>query len=210
MRCAIPIAALAIIACTGETRAQFWGNYGGWHASTAAEGYARGMADLTRSAGMANVMNAQAAVIGQEAVSANLDNQIKATETFFNKRAINRAYQESVRRPPLSSEQLASIARDRAPNPLRTSDYDPVTGAISWPAVLRDDRFGEYRDPLDVLFRDRAAAGGDLTVQQFNQVRDLTGGMLSALKADIRNYSANDYLRARNFITSLAHEAQIN
>lgn len=206
----ILLAAALLLPATAQ--AQWWGRpwYGGNFASTAAEGYARGMADITRSAGMANLLNAQAAVVGEQAYSAALDNQLKATETYYNKKAVRQAYMDSIKKPPLTSEQAASLARMRAPAPLTTGDYDPVSGEIAWPAVLRDDQYSRFRQPLDELFVKKAQNGGVVEIAQLNQILDLTSGLTTALKAQIKAYRPNDYLRARNFVESLAYEAQLN
>src|SRR5437762_406960 len=59
------------------------------YSSTAAEGAAYGMAEMTRAQGQYNMMTAQAAVTGQQAYSAALDNKLKATQTYFEMRRIN-------------------------------------------------------------------------------------------------------------------------
>ena len=63
--------------------------YGGSHASTAAEGYANGMAAMVQSAGSYNLNTSQAAMNLESARSQALDNDLKGTQTYFEMRNIN-------------------------------------------------------------------------------------------------------------------------
>lgn len=207
------VALAASLACclTQSANAQWWDNpwMGGFHASTPAEGYARGMADLTRSAGMANLLDAQAAIAAEQARTLDLQNDVMAVETYFNKKAINRANREANRRPPRTTDQLAMISRARTPDPLGIEDFDPVSGEIHWPIVLRDDGFSAYRKRLDELFAARAERGGELTLDDARAIQDVTAELLSALKARIREFPSSAYLQARNFVTSLSFEGRV-
>ena len=73
---------------SGLARDYFYGYRGGYHASTAAEGYQRGMADIIRSRGQANLMNAQAAGYLEDARAKYLENRYRATEIYYERRKI--------------------------------------------------------------------------------------------------------------------------
>ena len=62
------------------------------HASTAAEGAARGMADVVRSAGAANLMNSEAAINIEDARSKYIDNRMQATNTYFQMKTVNKCF----------------------------------------------------------------------------------------------------------------------
>ena len=55
------------------------------------------MADVVRSAGAANLMNSAAAINVETARSAYLDNQIKFTNTYFEKKRIRQSYVDSTK-----------------------------------------------------------------------------------------------------------------
>jgi hypothetical protein len=187
--------------------ANVWGGMGGFHhASTAEEGALRGMADVTRSAGAANLMNSAAAKNWQDATRKYIENRQYGTETYFNMRDINRAAREAERGPRPTREDLVRYSQARMPDRLSVSDLDPLTGDIGWPTVLRDDQYGQYRQALETLYAQRAAAGGYLNEEQRAQVKQLTAGMQAELKANIRQYSANNYLQAKKFIEGLDFE----
>lgn len=183
-------------------------NYGGnvsYHSSTVAEGAQRGLADVVRSAGEYNLNTAQAASTAQDAISKNLDNHMKATNTYFEMRLANRQYQKQLETPPLSSEQLYRIAAQEAPKPLPANYLDPLTGQISWPVALQGDEYADVRTKLDGLFTLRAKEGSSHYVFQ---IQDVANEALAQLKANIREYPAPEYLQSKRFLESLAFSAR--
>ena len=73
--------------------------YGHSPPGTPASSYARGMADVIRSQGARNLLDAQAATEAEEARKKYLENRMQATETYFRMKSINRSYREDQRRP---------------------------------------------------------------------------------------------------------------
>ena len=205
------LAMVAVVAMSHNTYAQRyvdgpWGWGGGYHhASTAAEGYQRGFADVVRSAGQYNLDTAQAANIGQDTVSKYLDNRAKGTDTYFQMREANRQYRRQLETPPLSSEQLYRIAAEQAPKTLAASDLDPLTGDISWPLVLQGNEYEELRTKLDGLFALRAKQGVSSHVFE---IQDVANEGLAQLKANIKDYPPPEYLKAKRFLESLAYSAR--
>ncbi len=183
-----------------------WGSWGGsWHASTAEEGMARGMADLTRSAGMANLLNSEAAINMQTAARMNMENRVYGTEAYFDRRRINREAREANRRPQATPEDLARFAKARAPSRLSASELDPFSGHIAWPQLLQQEIYAEYREALETLFEERAISG-DLNIQQRSDLRQLTNEMQQTLRTRIREYPPQEYMQARTFIEGLRAE----
>ncbi len=74
-----------------------WGGYD--DGGTAAGSYLNGMANVVRSAGYANVMNSIAAQNYEQAYSADLDNRLKYTNTYFEMRRVNQAARAEARSP---------------------------------------------------------------------------------------------------------------
>jgi hypothetical protein len=183
-----------------------WGAWGGsHHASTAEEGMARGMADLTRSAGMANLLNSEAAINMQTAARKNMENRVFGTEAYFDRRRINREAREADRRPQASPDDLARFAQARAPSRLSASELDPFTGQIVWPSILQQEIYAEYREALESLFAERAISG-HLDMQQQADIRQLTQEMQQTLKSRIRDYPPQQYMQTRTFIEGLRTE----
>jgi hypothetical protein len=198
----LALATAIALSATGAVQAQ-WG-WGGYHASTAAEGYQRGFADVVRSAGEADLNHSAAAQNWEQARSMRMDNHLQYANTYFEMRQINRQARAAEAGPRLSSEQLFRIAQEQAPTRLTSSDLDPLTGDITWPIVLQDTPFAEYRQSLSALFADRAREGGTVTISELTEIRRTADAALATLRDNIRNYPANDYLRARRFLENLS------
>jgi len=194
---------LLVAACAAPASAQW---YGGYFASTPAEGYAMGMAAVIYSAGAANWMNSAAAINLEQARSAYLDNQIKLTETYYAKKRMHQSYVDSTRKPGLSSQRLASLAKSAPPVPLSDEELDPVTGQVAWPSVLRQEDYEPLRQKLDALFAERAEEGGNISIQQANAIADSSKQLAAELKKRLREYPSGDYMTARRFVERLSRE----
>ncbi|TVS18642.1 MAG: hypothetical protein EA424_10445 [Planctomycetaceae bacterium] len=163
------------------------------------------MADLTRSAGMANLLNSEAAINMQTAARQNMENRVFGTEAYFDRRRINREARQADRRPQASPDDLARFARARAPSRLSVSELDPFTGQIVWPSILQQEIYAEYREGLESLFAERAISG-HLDMQQRTDIRQLTNEMQQTLKSRIRDYPPQEYMQTRTFIEGLGAE----
>src|SRR6476661_5505006 len=63
-------------------------------ASTAAEGYANGMSNVIAAQGQKNVSDSQAAINLTQARSAQIDNQVKSVNAYWEKKDIYNARQQ--------------------------------------------------------------------------------------------------------------------
>jgi hypothetical protein len=184
----------------------WYGGYGGRHASTVAEGYARGMADVVRSAGAANVMNSEAAVNYETARRQNIENRVAGTQAYFEMRRINREARAAERGPRPTQEDLIRYSNARKPKRLSQSEVDPLTGGIAWPGLLRSDTFKDEREGLDKIYAARAKQGY-LNADQIMAVDQLMKSMQNRLKANLDKYPPQLYTQAKSFMTSLAYES---
>ncbi len=192
---------------TGPRLFAQWG-WGGnsYHASTYEEGVQRGAADVVRSAGMANLMNSKAAINYQEASSAQMDNRLKWTKTYFEMRRYNKDYREAEKGPRPTSEQLFRLAKQATPKSMSPAELNPVTGSVDWPALLKQDAFTKYRTSLDELFVGRAQAGGKMTMEQFNEILKNLSDMQIILKRQISSLPPQVFSSTNAFIKRLEHE----
>ena len=204
MRMRLVIFALVLLPAAVASAQWGGGGYGySYHSSTLEEGIQRGFADVVRSQGMANLYNAQAATEAEKARSAYLDNQYKATQTYFEMRRYNTEARRAERSSPLSSEQYVRLARVEAPDRLTPTQLDPLTGTVGWPEPLRRPEYDAYRKRLEKLLQDRTigyVAYGEIqqAVQQFSD----------QLRSDLMKFPANDYIQAKKFLDSLAYAAR--
>lgn len=182
--------------------------YGGYHASTEAEGAFRGLADLNRSIGDNRYMTSLAAINAQEAWSRAIDNKQKAVETYFQIKQINRAAREAARPQPLTYTQYAKLAKQEAPERLSDADYNRVMGRLSWPAVLAGDDFAAERAGVDQAFVGRKAQDVGVSTNFHRDVRELTAVMHAKLRERMGTMSDMEYIAARKFLSSVAFESQ--
>lgn len=161
----------------------------------------------------ANYLNSLAARNYQEAYQKALENRQRMVETYFLTKAINEQYRSARRPKPLTHEQLTheqyvELARKAAPAPLTEKQYDRVLGSLRWPYVLLDDDFLPERDEVTRLFQNRTPDEYGPTTAFYNQVRRLTGRLEMKLRDKITLLSPAEYMAAKNFVLSLAYEAQ--
>jgi hypothetical protein len=133
-------------------------------ASTAAEGAANGLSNVIASQGQKNLSDSQAAINLTQARSAQIDNQVKSVNAFWEKNAIYSEHQQ---------QQFADIQKQRefylsrhALQSLTPEEFDRASGTVNWPRVLEQKQYDQYRVVLDKLLKDRAYNGA-LTSDQY-------------------------------------------
>ncbi|HUT94741.1 MAG TPA: hypothetical protein VMY37_35115 [Thermoguttaceae bacterium] len=181
--------------------------YGYYGASTPASAYARGVAATTRAAGEYNLLSSQARIARAEARRYELENQLQATETYFKMRLLNRQYRALLRGPRPTLDDLKRYAASGRPERLSPSELDSVTGDISWPILLRDDRYADYRARLEALYVERAASA-QLSTSAYLSIHRTTRAFLKELERRVARVPQMDYIAAKRFIQSLAYEVR--
>jgi hypothetical protein len=210
------LTALAIVAIVAVADAQWRGRYyyRGNRAATVGESHARGMSELVRARGQLELDSSAARINRAEARSRELDNRLKATNTYFEMRNINREQrfgteQERYERRSRNNEQRFAAAAARGnPNELTYRQLDPATGKITWPFSLMDPKFEEYRERLDDLFARRATYNGQVTFEMYSEIRQTTDEFLETLRGEIRNMETRPYMEARRFVNALAYQVE--
>lgn len=193
----------------------FGDGYGGGYgypfkASTPAESFARGTADLIRAQGEFNQMTSEAAINWEEARARAIVNAQDYVDAYFKMRQANRNYRAAERGPRPTQEDLERYAATNRPTPLSQSELDELTGRVNWPILLRDDRFDSLRTKMEELL-DRWAVARNLgQLDRFGTehhlaVRTTTDRMEDVLRANIKNLPPQDYTAAKRFLQSLEY-----
>ena len=199
--------------------AQYYGGWGpsGWGsgygvvqrtAQTPAESYAYGLSDVTRARSQSNLTNAEALSTLSDVRGKEIKNNVDYTNMYFERRRINEQYKESRRRPRATPEQLARYARDGMPDRSSGTQIDSITGELSWPIVLQAPEFEQYRAELDALYQDRAARGSVMGRDAYLKTRETCDAFLAALREQVRELPANDYIEGKKFIEMLKYESK--
>ena len=199
-----------LLSAPRESCAQYFfcpfGGYGGY--VWAAEAYTRSMAMIVQSAGLGNLRTSEAVINYETARSQEMDNRLKATQTYFENRRMIKSYRDAERAPPPTAEQLYRFAKQGIPKPLSASELDQVSGDISWPVVLRGDDFASFRLVAEQFYHSRASGSTEVTYDSYAQFQQAVADCQSLLKSRLREFKADDYIRAKKFLDSLAHEAR--
>jgi hypothetical protein len=182
----------------------YYPSYYSHHSSTVEEGAARGLADIVRSAGAANLMHSEAAKNYEDARSKYFDNRLKLTQTYFDNKQLNADYRESLRGQRPTAEQLFRVAKTRAPEPLSPSELDPYSGEIRWPTLLLEAEFTDHRVLVEDLVRRRLADPAALTMDERAALRASLGSLAALMQERIALYPQEDYASAKGFLQSLA------
>ncbi len=198
---------IALVLTASTAWGQYWVNGYNSGPSTAAQSYATGYADVVRAAGEAEVNDSIAAGNYADARSKEIDNRLKATQTYFQMKDINKKWQEANKIPPLTQEEAYRWAKAMSPKRTTSTQLDPVTGKIIWPIILRDTPYKDATDQLDAIFSARVTQGA-LNGSQYAQVQKLHDDILSTMTANAKNYKDVDIIAAKNLIDSLQYEAR--
>jgi len=180
-----------------------WGGSGG--GTTAAGSAMQGMASVVNAAGNYNLSTSAAAINMTQAQKQGIQNWSSFTDTYFDLRARNRQEAAAARGKPVSEEYMHRVAQAGAPKPLGSQHLDPVSGAISWPDLLQDDKFREQRDTLQAALAERAKYG-TIPSEGKKKAKQATQAMLDTLGGMIRDIAPEDYVSTKKFIQSLALE----
>jgi hypothetical protein len=178
--------------------------YGAYGAGTTAGGsMATGMGNYIRSQGAYNQMTAAAMKDVQKAKSMELDNKLKASQTYEQMREVNQRYVDE-KKAREKAAYASNVPPPKRPR-LTPSQLDPVTGEIRWPQVLMAPQFAPYREKLQTLFTMRASDPSRVT---YTDVSAATGPMRDEYDKLIGTMATNDFFAGRHFIEAVAEESR--
>jgi hypothetical protein len=180
-----------------------WPGYGG--ASTAAGSALSGMGSVISAAGDYNLATSAAAVNMTQAQRNEIENRQQAQSTWFEMQNANKAFQASQRSPRLTMEQYTEMARQAAPAPLASGQFDRVAGRLEWPDALQQPGFASQRAEVDQLFV-KFATYGALPYADQTKAHRTIDAMANQLKAQIRTIPQDDYMVCKNFLRSVGYE----
>ena len=180
------------------------GGFGGTAASAAMMGYAA----MLRAQGMANLQNSQAAISWEKAKTAEIQNRLLWTSTYFKMRKVNHDMRLAERGSPVSAAEASKLAHDAVVPSLNGTVLDSATGRIAYPEALRDPLYDGLRDDVDAFFTRRAATHGSVDFNDLQQVETILDLFHAELLGHLSKYSAGDYGHAVTFIEQLRNEAK--
>jgi hypothetical protein len=122
-------------------------------------------------------------------------------------RRINREAREAERGPKRTREDWIRYAQAGKPQRLSPSELDSVEGKLSWPILLRKEKYAKDRAIVDKAFANRATTG-TISPEDYKAVQKATESISSMMKENIRNVSSIDYITAQRFLKNLSFESR--
>ncbi len=212
-RYAILAIATAIAALAEAQTVTNVGGYGyenpySWHASTAAEGYARGFAEIVRAAGEYNLNTGIGAVNWAEARRREILNSKLWVQTWFDIREINQAHRYATYRQQRGNpENYYRIVEGRRPQSLAAQDINFASGQLRWPLLLAFDDYRPQRTRVENAFTNRAYNGA-MSIDDYLNVLNATQIMLARLQNTIAAVPPQEYVAAKRFLERVAFDAR--
>jgi hypothetical protein len=216
------ICSLGVVLAFGlATSSAFGGVYSRYQRSVL-EGYLSGQAEIIRAfseciSARATMIKAQAdaqAALAKAAQTVEqtrgiaLDNDLKRTKTYFEKRVLNENYQAQTAAPPPTQEDLIRYSRAGVPERPTAYQLEPTRGTIYWPEVFRQEDFLEHRIRMDALFSQRNAEPAGIGGTVYHQTQKVVAEMRDLLRDHLDILTPMEYTAARKFLDSLAYESQ--
>jgi hypothetical protein len=217
-RCSGTALLVALLLCAGGTVVSAQVVVG--RASTVGESHARGFADVVRAHGDYNLWNSEAAINYATARRQELENDLRQTEVFFQRRALNRRerFGDYPQRAARNAERAAAQADKKVhrnlirygqtdrPSRLTSRELDPITGQITWSLFLQGPEYAEQRKTIEAIMHRRALQDGILMLDDFQAATAAVDQMQSILQGNIRTKRSMDFINTRNFLTRLESE----
>jgi hypothetical protein len=164
----------------------------------------QGMADIIRSSGQAAENLSRARINNEEARSKYLDNKLKWTEIYWQRKRLGEAeLAKDYAKDRARREQWQEATRGRKPETLSPSQFDAQTGGLEWPDALQGPIYADYRKRIEAELELQATTG---TNANAGTIRNIAREMQNVLKNHIREMSSNEYIAARKFLDRLVNQ----
>lgn len=182
-------------------------------ASTAAEGFLRGKADVIQALGNFQLSQSQADILRQQARGLDRENDLKQTEALLAQKKMwsdARSGAQNVRKAKLAegrqilAERQATVYRQAYR--LSAAELDVTTGAISWPAVLQSEEYQQHRAQLEQLFQQHFGYG-DPQAATAEEISHAVERWSRSLQSDRGSLPRDEYLAAQKFLYGLKYTA---
>lgn len=185
------------------------------HASTVAEGWLRGMAAMIHARGNFWLSHAQATVMLEQAKWLKMANEVEKVRSFGIKQELLRQHKIAKRRARevRSAEGAKKLAERRQELYREVYQLSPnqlgrTTGVITWPEVLREEKFCQYRTQLERLFEHLVSEESSQNRGRRPAINSCVEHLRRELRREHREVEKEDYLAAQKFLISLNYEAE--
>jgi hypothetical protein len=178
------------------------------HSSTVREGELRGYGAAAR--GEAKLIEAiGGALVDRETAREQfIMNRRLAFQVYYERKAAYEQWHKQKYASGLPAIAQQEWQRRQLPARLTLAELT-AEGQIAWPELLTTEEYGQPRETLAKLLRERATgASREQAAAVRKAIVDETARLQANLKTKIDRYTPADYLAARRFIESLRYEAK--
>lgn len=176
------------------------------HSSTATEGYLRGAASVVQATGQKNYLDSIALVNFREAQRRAIENNKLYVQSYLDNKEAIRQYRKRYAAVPPTMEAWAAVVENSMPDRMTPEQYNPDTGRLTWPHILRTDEYAAMRDRIDILLLERTPENsGDGSPSQ-RELATLIDGMKYILRTNLNTVTSSQYVAARSFLESFDYE----
>lgn len=187
------------------------------HSSTAYEGGMRGRAAVIQALGNYRLLDSQAKILDEQAESLSYDNDLKKTETLYQKKYLWQQHRDSERARRLARDAAGKqMLAEREANYYRevyrltSQEFDRSTGRLSWPEAISSEELAQTRRQLSFLFRQRARYAGADNDPFAERILQLSEELKQGLKDQIADMDPSSYSEAQNFVRGLMYEVRFS
>lgn len=176
--------------------------------TNAAAAVVSSQAAMAKAVGDAAGSNVKALESLESARGRAIENSVKATSTFYEKRKLYDAYQGLTAGQRPSREDMLRYSRDALAVRLDPSQVDPQ-GNVRWPELFLRAEFDEARAQIDFMFSQRTSQPTDAGSDLERNARTAVSQMRRGLRPMMSELTPPEYAAARRFLDAIALEVQL-
>ena len=160
-------------------------------------------------AGQYNLNTAVGARYLEEARGKYIQNYRDAIDGRYAIKRANDMYRaEKFAKEKVTPELLTRIIQAKLPDRLGLLEYNPRTGALEWPEILRGLEFSADRQAIEQAFAQRRGEDVGVTSIFYRQVSQHAQNMHEKMVTKIDTIPTGDSVAARKFLKSVEYEAR--
>jgi len=168
-----------------------------------------GAGSMISGAGQYNLNTAIGARYLEDARGKYVQNYRDAIDARYAIKRANDMYRaEKFAKERVSPELLSRIIQAKLPDRLTALEYNPRTGSLKWPEILRGPEFSADRQAIEQAFAQRRGEDVGVTSIFYRQVSQRAQNMHEKMVSQIEKIPPEDSIAARKFLKGIEFEAR--
>jgi hypothetical protein len=130
------------------------------------------------------------------------------TKAYYERREIREEYNQKYGPKAFVGEARKKFIEYYAPKRLSAQEFDLEHGKLTWPHILRQERFAPVKDQIDLVFTTRDSSNSGDGSKTHRDVLQLCTALAGLLRENIGTMTSDQYINALEFIRSVELEAK--